>query len=64
MDERISERNLYRLGGILTVRVYRRAKRMDLNFTPYWKVPFDKIRKRAKIFESSKLLNHHDEEQA
>ncbi len=64
MDEKISERNLYRLGGILAVRIYGRAKRMDINFTPYWRLPFDKIRKREKVFETTKLLDHYDEDQA
>jgi hypothetical protein len=61
IDEKISEKNLYRLNGILAVRVYRRAKRVDVNFSPYWKVVFDKIRKRSRVFEMAKLLGHNDE---
>jgi hypothetical protein len=64
MDEQISQKKLYRLKGVLSVKVYRHAKRMDVNFTPYWRIPFDKIRKKDKVFEMIKLLNHHEEDQA
>jgi hypothetical protein len=60
VDEKISEKKLYRLRGILAMKVYRRAKRMDINFTPYWRLPFDIIRKREKVFKRARLLGHRE----
>lgn len=63
IDEQISVAKLHRLGGILTLRLYRRAKRMDYCFTPYWKLLVHKVMRRPKIFEIAKLLDHQEEEE-
>lgn len=58
MDQVISEKKLYRLTGVLSVKVYDRAKRMDVNFTPYWKL----LLRKPKAFVHAKLLDHSEEE--
>jgi hypothetical protein len=57
MDELIFEKKLYRLTGILYIKVFRRAKRMDFDFVPYWKIPF----KGRREFINAKLLEHEGE---
>jgi hypothetical protein len=61
-DEQISEKKLFRFNGVLHLKLYKRAKRMDYNFTPYWKLPVNAIFKKPKVFESAKLLDHQEEE--
>lgn len=63
IDEQVSEKKLYRLRGILHLKLYNRAKRMDYNFTPYWKAPIDRMLKKSKIFVPAKLLDHREEEE-
>jgi hypothetical protein len=60
MDEIISEKKLYRATGLLYVRIYRRAKRMDIRWTPYWRVGWDFIARKKPEFRSAELL-YHDE---
>ena len=59
IDEEILTQKLYRLKGILTIKLYRRTKRMDCQFVPYWKLLFGR---NHRAFEQAKLLDHLEEE--
>jgi hypothetical protein len=63
IDEQITEKKLYRLRGIMHLKVYKRAKRMDYCFTPYWKAPIDRLLKKPKRFEPAKLLDHNENDE-
>ena len=63
MNKEILDKKLYRLTGILSIRLYQQAKRMDYCFTPYWKAPVNRLLKKPKVFEQAKLLNHYEEEE-
>lgn len=62
MNKEILDKKLYRLTGILSIRLYQQAKRMDYCFTPYWKLPWNKIARKPKVFEFAKLLDHQEGE--
>jgi hypothetical protein len=62
MDEQISQQRLYRIFGFWTIRLYRRAKRMDVRWTPYWRAAIDRIARKQRPFEEARLLLHGPEE--